>query len=320
MRKYLIQILIVLVLLGAAWGLYLLGKEPVSSEKQVEASIHQSAGDIILPTHLPISQEFLPIRNWSVENPEIMAKSGIIMSFAPSEVEGNILYQKDKDQVLPIASLSKIMTAIIALENFDLEEVIKVSKDSVLILGDKGGLIRGEELKVRDLLYIMLMESSNDAAMALANDNPRLPYNEFLDLMNSKAKELGLKNTSFLDPIGLNSKNKSTVFELAKLIDYTLRFPVLWEILETPELTIYSIDNQFIHNLINTDQLLGKISFLLGGKTGYTEEAGGCMLTVSEIHNSLGGSNYLITVVLGSDQREIDTETLINWTQEAYLW
>lgn len=316
MRKYLVQILVVLILLGSAWGLFLLGgteekKENITDNIREEASIQQSV-------RLPINQEIIPIRNWSIKEPEIFAESAIVVNFGNNN-EQAILFQKNTDQVLPIASLTKIMTAVIVLENFDLEEIVKVSKDSILTMGDEGGLIRGEELTIRDLLYIMLIESSNDAGMALANDNSDFSYQEFLDLMNQKAREIGMENTEFLDPIGLNSKNKSTVLDLVKLADSALEFPLLWDILKTPAATIYSIDNQFVHNLINTNTLLDKFSFLKGGKTGYTVEANGCMLTVSNINGSLG-NNYLITVVLGSNQRETDTESLITWAQKAYVW
>lgn len=333
-KKYLTQILLVLALLGVAWVLFLLGEEPSSisketlldNEKQrpIEASIYQAAGDVVSSKIISLEEkkinpEFIPIRNWSVQDPEILAKAAIIIGF-DSGNKSNILFQKNKDEVLPIASLTKIMTAIIVLENYNLEEIIKVSKNSVLTLGDKGGLIRGEELKVEDLLHIMLIESSNDAAMSLANDNSRLNYDEFINLMNTKSAELGLKHTKFFDPIGLNSKNESTAYELALLTKYTLEFPLLWDILEIPETAIYSIDNKFIHNLANTNELLKKIPFLKGGKTGYTNDAGGCMLTIFDVWDSSGSDNYLITVVLGSEEREDDTERLINWTKQAYLW
>lgn len=332
-KKYLTQILLVLALLGVAWGLFLLGEDSstaseentkIKNQQPIEASIYQAAGDAVSKKISPseeqkINPELIPIRNWSVQDPEILARAAIIISL-DSDDKGSVLFQKNKDEILPIASLTKIMTAIIVLENYDLEEIIKVSKNSVLTLGDKGGLIRGEELKVKDLLHIMLIESSNDAAMALAGDNSRLNYDEFLNLMNAKADELGLENTKFLDPVGLNSKNKSTAHELAYLSKYALGFPLLWEILRIPETTIYSIDNKFVHNLINTDQLLDKIPFLKGGKTGYTNDAGGCMLTVSSVQNSLGKENYLITVVLDSEEREDDIEKLINWSKQAYIW
>ena len=285
----------------------------VASEgKKTEASIYQLAGD---KNTNSISPEFFPVRNWLIDEPEILAKSAIIVNFKSGSEKGNILYQKNPNQVLPIASLTKIMTAIIALENFNPEEIIKISKNSVTVTGDKGGLIRDEELKVKDLLYIILMESSNDAAMTLAGDNPRLTYDEFINLMNSKVGELGLKNTSFVDPTGLSADNQSTVLEIADLTKYAFKFPLILEILKTPEATISSIDNKFIHNLTTTNNLLGKIPQIIGGKTGYTEEAGGCMLTVLNISN-----NYLITVILASPQREDDTEKLINWVQQAWLW
>jgi D-alanyl-D-alanine carboxypeptidase len=293
-----------------AWGLFSLSSP--SAKTPTEAQVQPIV-------RLPISPSFLPVRNWSVKEPEISARSGIIINFKPDGEEGNVLFQKNPDQVLPIASLTKIMTALIALENFNLDEVIKVSQNSVLTIGDKGNLIREEELTVKDLLYIMLIDSSNDAAMSLAGDNPRLPYNQFINLMNSKSEELGLKDTYFVDPIGLNSSNHSTVFDLAYLIKYSLKFPLIWEILKTPQIAIYSADNKFVHNLLNTNELLDKFSFLKGGKTGYTDEAGGCMLTVSDIAGSWG-NNYLITVILGSEERTEDTEKLINWAKQAWIF
>lgn len=149
-------------MLALAWGLFLLGLDEEKTEKAENKLLEAS-----ISPRLSANPEIFPIRNWKINEPEINAQSAIVMSFGSDDEKGNILFKTNIDQFLPIASLTKIMTAIIALENFDTEEVIKVSKNSVLTLGDKGGLIRGEELKVKDLLYIMLMESSNDAAMAL---------------------------------------------------------------------------------------------------------------------------------------------------------
>lgn len=308
MNKYLTQILVVLIMLVIAWGLFSLGKD--NNDKPIEASVQQTAGDIVLPSRFPINEEYFPIRNWSIEEPEINAESGIILNIKKNGKQ-TILFDKNKDDVLPIASLTKIMTAIIVLENFDLEQIIKVSKESVSVLGDKGHLFVGEELKTKDLLYIMLIESSNDAATALVLDG-HIGYKEFINLMNEKAKDLNLKNTYFIDPAGLSSQNISSVIDLANLTQYTLNYPILWNILETSEIQIYSIDNKFEHGLKSTNILLDIVNI---GKTGYTNEAKGCMLTASNIQD-----NYLITVVLGSDQREEDTKTLITWAKQAYLW
>jgi len=323
-KKYSLQILVVLLLIAIASALYLIG-EKNNKNKPIQASINQTQGDATLPK-LPntseIDAQFFPIRDWSVSEPEILAKSAIIINFKQN-IKNNILFQKNIEQVLPIASLSKLMTAIITIENYNPEDIIKISKESIAINGDNGGLIEGEELKIKDLLYIMLIESSNDAAVALAKDGGKIDYNTFIDLMNQKAKEINLKNTHFVEPAGLDPKNESTVSELAILIEYALKNPLLADILKTPEATIYSIDKKFIHNLTSTNKLFGKIPILIGGKTGYTEEAGGCMITFSNTNSSNGDfikSNYLITVILGSSQREEDTSRLIKWSQKAWVW
>ena len=126
---------------------------------------------------------------------------------------------------------------------------------------------------------------------------------------------MGLYNTQFVEPIGLDPQNQSTVYEIAKITKYALKMPLLADILKTPATTIYSIDKKFIHNLTSTNKLFGKIPILIGGKTGYTDEAGGCMVTISVINN-----NYLITVILGSSQRDDDTSKLIEWSQKAWIW
>lgn len=313
-KKYYLQILVVLLLISIAWVLLLIERD----NKPIQANINQTQGDKTiskLPVAGDIDAKFFPIRNWAVDEPEILAKSAIVLNFR-NDRRDSTLYQKNTNQVLPIASLTKLMTAIIAVENYDPETIIKVSKDSIETNGNNGGLINGEELKVRDLLYIMLVESSNDAAVSLAKDNPQVTYDEFILRMNNKAKELGLKNTNFVEPVGLDSYNQSTVSEIAILAEYAFKLPLLSEILKTQETTIYSIDKKFIHNITSTNKLLGKIPQLIGGKTGYTEEAGGCLMTISNISND----NYLITVVLGSTQREADTENLIDWTQTAWIW
>jgi len=315
LKKYFLQIFVFVLLLGIAWALFLL-REPITPKTKTEmpsqANVSQLEGDLNIKN---INSDYFPIRNWMIEEPEISAKAAIAIDLNSEQQKNNILYQKNSNQKLPIASLTKIMTAVIAIEELNLEEVIKISKNSVFTDGDNGGLIIEEELILKNLLYVMLVESSNDAAMAVANDNGQIQYTNFIALMNEKAKELGLNNTYFTDPSGLSEENQSTVLEMANLVKYALNLPLLSEILRTQKTTINSLDNKFIHNLINTNKLLGKIPIILGGKTGFTTEAGGCMLTFSNINN-----NYLITVVLGSKNREDDTEKLINWAQTAWIW
>ena len=193
LKKYFLHILVVILLITIAWMLLLIKKD----NKLMQASIGQdqnSATLLKLPTADTTENVFFPIRNWSIEEPEISAKSAIIVNSQPSQKDV-ILYQKNIHQVLPIASLTKIMTAIVALENYDPEEIIKVSKTN-------------EELTIKDLLYLMLVESNNDAAISLASDDQKLNYEKFIELMNSEAKQMGLTNTSFVDSVGLSACNR----------------------------------------------------------------------------------------------------------------
>ncbi len=311
MKKILLTLAVSIVCLGFASFLFSLEKKP--NKNPAENKIIQTA-------HLPSSRNtlltaslnsnFIPIRNWSVEELDIQAKATAV--FDPSGEK--FLYQKNIKEKLPIASLTKIITAIVTLENLGLDDIITISKKAVMTEGENGRLVINEKLSVRDLLYIMLMESSNDAAVALANAT----NSDFVTLMNKKIKDLGLENTYFVDPTGISKWNYSTAFDLARLAKYSFDKPLIWQILSTKETKIYSQDGKTDHYLTNTNELFGEISEIIGGKTGFTEEAGGCMLTMVKISNKPG--EYLITIILGSENRELETKKLISWIQKAYVW
>ncbi len=280
---------------------------PFSSLIPVEPSMSLSSSDDFNPRLANIvfsiaNPNFLPIRNWSINQPEIEAKATLIFG-----VEKNkILYQKNIEQVLPIASLTKLMTGLIVLEEMDLDKVITISQEAVKAYGDNGGLVIDEKISVKNLLYVLLMESSNDAAVALAEVFKEVPL---VDLMNKKAEELGLANTHFTDPTGYNPTNLSTALDLAELVKYSLKEPLIWQILKTPNIDLSN------HHLTNTNQLLGHWSGIIGGKTGYTDEAQGCMiLVIEQIYENL------VVIVLGAEERFLATEKLINWAKEAYIW
>ena len=128
------------------------------------SSLANAISSIIISTARETNPNFLPIRNWSVNQPEIEAKAALI--FEPEK--NKILYQKNIEQVLPIASLTKLMTGLIILEEINLDQIVTVSKEAVGAYGDMGGLVINEKISVKNLLYALLMESSNDAAIALA--------------------------------------------------------------------------------------------------------------------------------------------------------
>lgn len=249
---------------------------------------------------------FLPIRDWEIEDPKIDAKAAIIYNLEKNK----ILYQQEADRILSIASLTKIMTALIVLENLDLERVVTVSEKALTAYGTIGGLAINEKLTVKDLLYALLMESSNDAAAALAEEVELDTGQLFINLMNQRVDQLGLTKTRFSDPSGYKSTNISTVKEIVELIKYSFNQPIIWKIMKTPEINISH------HHWVNTDELLNQLPNIVGGKTGYTSEAQGCLVLVVEHPES----DRLITVVLGAQQRFLETEKLINWVERAYQW
>ncbi|MCX6722558.1 MAG: serine hydrolase, partial [Candidatus Staskawiczbacteria bacterium] len=214
-----------------------------------------------------------------------------------------IIFEKDTDKKLPIASLTKLMTAVVVLDNYNLSDVIEVNKIADAQEPIKQDVKSGDIMPVESFLDIMLISSSNKSAYALSE---KIGEKKFVDLMNKKSKEIGLKNTFFADPTGLNYKNISTVNDLAKLAEYIIKnYPKIAEISSSKELDIPEFGK-----IINTDHLLNEIPDIICSKTGFTIEANGCLLLV--INNSKN-NDYLINIILNSDDRFGEMKKMINW-------
>lgn len=261
----------------------------------------------------------LPLRRTDVSEIEINA-SAVIALDANSE---KILYQKNIHQELPIASLTKLMTASVILENADLEQIALISKNAVDTYGEMGNLVVGEKITFKNLLYVLLMESSNDAAVALSESLKENKGLDLVELMNKKNKGLGLNNTFFNDPSGLDKNNVSSAWDLSQITKYTLKQNLIWDILHTASADLPS-DNDLPtgqagrnHHLNTTNKLLQKMPEMIGGKTGYTEEAGECMIAAIQIPEK---SNKIILVILGTKDRFEEMEKLINWVKKAYVF
>ncbi len=271
--------------------------------------------ELVNPSYLAAENnpQFYPIRNWDAPAIELRARA----AGAADLSSDRIFYQKNINEPLPIASITKLMTALVALENYDLDGLIKISKKAVETEGDKGGLVVNEELSARELLKIMLIESSNDAAVALAEKNGELDPQKFVELMNQKALALDMRQTKFRDPAGLNGGNISSVSDLLKLAKHLFSlWPGIAEITRTPALTVFSADGRISHQLKNTNRLLEKTPDIIAGKTGYSDEASGCLLVLTQINEK----NKVIAVVLGSPDRFGEIEHLLDWLKEAYIW
>lgn len=246
------------------------------------------------------------LQSFKEEIPEIEAKSAISVKIDKTGREW-IIFEKNPDEILPIASLTKLMTALVSLRYYASFQVVEISKEAVGQPEDFGQLKIGESLSVEDLLYITLIESSNDSAYALSE---LISKEAFVDLMNIEVGHLGLKDTHFIDPTGYDPENHSTARSLAKFSQYLLdQRPEIWEITTYLEFELYDPDGIFHHQLLNTNEILGEFPEIIGGKTGYTPEAKGCLILLLRDKNT---ANILINVVLGSENRFEDMRKLID--------
>lgn len=261
---------------------------------------------------LPISEpSYLPVLNTTIERPALFAKSAAVYDTRSSR----LLYSKNTEARLPVASLTKILSAIVVLENLRLNDIVRVPKEAVRVDNEKQTLYLDENISVYGLLKMTLIESSNDAAYALKYHAANSGI-DLVGLMNKKAVELGMNDSIFHDPAGLSDDALSTAEDLIKLVKYSLRFDELWAILGEKSTAVYSIDG-IAHQVNSTNQLLGIIPDVIGGKTGYTDFALGCMILTVDIP---GKNDKLISIVLGSTERFTDTEKLVDWVKRAYSW
>lgn len=229
-------------------------------------------------------------------------------------ISKSMIIGKNEDVKSAMASTTKIMTTIVILEKTDLDETVTVSAKAGGTGGSRLGLKRGDKASVRDLLYGLMLRSGNDAAVALA-EHVGGSVKEFAELMNEKAIELGLTNTHFVTPHGLDDANHyTTALELAKLTDYAMDNETFAKIVGTKSTTIY-INNQ-PRQINNTNELLGVLNGVVGVKTGFTNNAGRCLVTETKRNNM-----DIITIVLGADtkkDRTKDSVNLIEYTFSKY--
>ena len=243
----------------------------------------------------------------TTEEPKLNARVGLIFD----RNSKTILYEKNGLKQVPMASTTKIMTAIVVLENSELNDVVTISKKAAGTGGSRLGLRTNDKITVHDLLYGLMLKSGNDAAVALA-EHVGGGIEEFADMMNKKAKELGLINSHFITPHGLDKeKHYTTAYELACMADYALKIPKFKEIVSSKN---YNITINARSNLIgNTNELLGNLNGVYGVKTGFTNEAGRCLVTACKREDL-----DIITVVLGADTKKYRTSDSIKLIEYAY--
>ncbi len=270
--------------------------------------------------------ELKPFRNWKIPDIGELDAIGAI-SLVSGQNGTKVILEKNASQIRPIGSLSKLFTAFVVIKNYNLEEKTKISKRAVETEENTGQFREGETFTVKELLYSSLVESSNDAARALAEI---MGEEKFVNLMNKTAKEAGLKYTHFIDPIGLDPDfpnqgyNYSTAKDLATFIDYLIKqskedpsINKIFEITRTPEHEIHLANGRKHHEAYATDKLLKKFPNIFAGKTGQTPKAKQCLLIVVP---SPKNNDYIINVILGSNSRFSTMEKIINWLNKAFVW
>lgn len=202
------------------------------------------------------------------------------------------------------ASATKIMTALIALDYYNLDTVL-IAQYPESVLGSKMGLFHGENITVRNILYGLMLPSGNDAATTLAQNYPGGTA-AFVQKMNEKARALQLENTKLVDPSGIEDENYTTAYDLARLASYAMQNPTFREIVATRSIIVYNTNYTISHRLENLNELLYQEG-VTGVKTGFTDEAGGVLVTAFTV----SGKQYML-VVLKSQDRFSDTQRLMN--------
>lgn len=202
------------------------------------------------------------------------------------------------------ASAAKIMTAIVSLEAYAIDDTLKAVGVSSVV-GSKMGLFEDEEMTVLNLLYGLMLPSGNDAAYVLAS-NYTGGFSAFVARMNEKAKELNMQNTKFFDPAGYDDNNYTTAIDMARLGAFAIKNPNLAKIVATRYISVTDVTGQNVHELTNLNEMLGK-NGVNGIKTGFTDEAGGVLVTSINHEN-----RYYIVVVLKSPDRFADTKSVID--------
>mgnify|MGYP000580866705 CR=1 FL=1 len=248
------------------------------------------------------SENFVEIKNFKIDPNQISAQNVLI-----KEIKGPILYQKNAQEQKTIASLTKLMTSLVALNIYSPTEKFEIQKDYP---EKQTEFKKGEAFYLNDLLKTLLIASSNSAAEIIQD---KIGKKEFIKYMNKMAETLNLNQTIFEDAIGISSNNKSSLNDLYNLSEFIIK--------NKPEIFKYSREASFvlkgeiIRYIYNTNKLIEKYpSIIFGSKTGYTEDAGQCLIMILKFEKS----PLIFVGLLNSKNREADGDYIIKTLKEYY--
>lgn len=224
---------------------------------------------------------------------------------------GEIILEKNSESVYPLASVSKLMTALVAREKMDMQSIAIVSRDASNAYGAQGSLGLGEKIRLADLLFPLLMESSNDAAEVFAD---QYGHTKFMEEMNKKAGELNMTDTYYGDPSGLDPQNTSTPRDLLKLARYIYqKDPQIYDMTRVKQFSIKG------HTWRNANALLLTSGFA-GGKNGYIDQSRQTTVSLFDVDLAKGGVRTVAVIVLRSDNKNGDVAKLLNYLKKAAVY
>ena len=256
---------------------------------------------------LNINEQVIETVSNQTNLPEINSRAAVVID----RNSNTILYGKNENAKRKMASTTKIMTCLLVIENCNLSDTVEVSKKSAGTGGSRLGLKTGDKITVQDLLYGLMLCSGNDTAVALA-EHVSGSVENFSVVMNNKAKEIGLNNTNFETPHGLDSENHyTTAYELALLANYALNNSTFAKIVGTKSHTVTI--NGYPKTIQNTNELLGNLNGVYGIKTGFTNGANRCLVTSCKRNNL-----DIICVVLGADTKNFRTKDSIKLIEYSF--
>jgi D-alanyl-D-alanine carboxypeptidase len=288
---------IIFIIAGAA-AIFVIGRNIVLTEISSSPLATPVAGRRAFEFDLPDSNICAGIR--------LNVKSGIAIDNKTHKV----LYCYNADSMMPVASISKLLTAMVVLDNYKPDSIMTITEDDGTNSA-KSSLRIGERITVRDLLHVALIRSDNRAARAISRSiSPT--YEAFANKMNAKAREIGLANTVMYEPTGLDERNRSTAADCARLINQAMLYPVIARITSLKDYTYRTVDRNKLKRVFNTNKLVFSKYRILAGKTGYISESDYCLTTVME-----DGSGRKVTVVVlgapGPQTRFREARRLATW-------
>jgi len=326
-------VLAALITGGTAW--FSKNKATVAEQNRFSGRVAGASVEMAMPAVVErhdMPSEFKPSRRDGVGSYAVPTAHSAVLLDASTGIP---LFEQDADAHRAIASITKLMTTMIAVETAkSLDEPVTIPEDAVYAEGTRVGCPRsgfcngerlhvGEQVSVRDLLKAALMNSANDAAISLA-EHVSGSQDAFVETMNRRAAELGLANTHFCTPSGLELDDAvkeencySSALDVAKIAAYAQRYDILWSTMRMDKTVIQSVGGKYRHEIFNTDQILGYPN-LRGTKTGFTPRAGYSLLAVAG--DPSADKHRLIAVVLDDSARWQSIQGMLSWGFSSYQW